>query len=813
MKNMKKTKLFGFFTTGFLPGCALPGFLAALLLAGCFNPITAVLPKTGGPAADPFTFDIMINKDGSARSIAGPDSGQIKGDIRNFIQLIVVNDSGNIVAFDEVRRVSDKDKTAILSIDSIPFGQNYHFLLLMGHWEHDGSYNYVEANLPTLLAAGLMEHMVTGSGKLTVVMWPIVVDTVFTTSNTGVPTASRTAEPEVNAGKPEAVSLLPVDWGVTWTVKKGISGNGFADLVKAQKVTDAAAGNNLKVKSKQTIVKGTGLSESAPVTSNTETENIITLGSIGQYTSGITRIGTEGSVAFKLEYVPFNLTTAGTWTAYDSKSKFDLSGNKAPVWIIRNGVNDLAQNNNTDFNNFGKAGYASANGNGAAAFKIAAKEPADPKNPQAGDLVIRDGKFKGLDKTNSTKANIEFITGGYTGTAEVYYTVVDAEASAPKYSGYTWLDSVGATVIPVLPALPVPHGAEITLPGSTDAGYQADGNYDVYVILFKDGTVSAPIKINTGSGNGEVGYEWGQGRFVAVSGGPNAAWSDDGGETWTAAALPGSFSWDCLAYGNGVFVTVASGNYAAWSDDGGEIWTAATLPYSINWSGLAYGNGVFVAVAQNSDKVARSKDGGKNWMAATLPSSAYWSRVAYGDGIFVTVTLNTNDEVAWSDDGGETWTAAALPSSASWYGLAYGNGVFVVVAVSNEAAWSDDGGKTWNMATLPSSAAWRVNYGNGIFVAIAEGDDKTAWSDDGGKTWTETALPDFGSWFSVTYGDGMFVAVSGDGHYDAVLGGWSASWSARSVDNGKTWIPAGTLPASPWPEIGSLMWTSVAYGE
>ncbi|MDR2742926.1 MAG: hypothetical protein LBB98_12350, partial [Treponema sp.] len=70
---MKNSKLAHFFALGcLLPGYLLPGFLAALLLAGCFNPITAIPPKTGDPVTDPFTIDIMIGKDGSARTVAGP---------------------------------------------------------------------------------------------------------------------------------------------------------------------------------------------------------------------------------------------------------------------------------------------------------------------------------------------------------------------------------------------------------------------------------------------------------------------------------------------------------------------------------------------------------------------------------------------------------------------------------------------------------------------------------------------------------------------------------------------------------------------
>ena len=64
------------------------------------------------------------------------------------------------------------------------------------------------------------------------------------------------------------------------------------------------------------------------------------------------------------------------------------------------------------------------------------------------------------------------------------------------------------------------------------------------------------------------------------------------------STLPSSQSWISVAYGNGAFVAVASGSTAAaYSTNGGVTWTAATLPSSQTWRSVAYGNGAFVAVA------------------------------------------------------------------------------------------------------------------------------------------------------------------------------------------------------------------------
>ncbi|MDR2741710.1 MAG: hypothetical protein LBB98_06095 [Treponema sp.] len=522
---MKNSKLLRFFSKdckqhdSLLPDCLLPGFLAAFLLAGCFNPITAIPPKSGDPVTDPFTVDIFIGKDGSARSVAGPDSAQIKGSIRNFMQLIVVDDDNKaIVAFGEDRRINDEDTEGVLSINSIAFDRNYHFLLLMGHWERDDNYdeNYKyydgtnghDFRPPTLLAAGLKKAKVTGSGKISVVMWPIVVDTVFSTDD-----GNLTAAPVITTGNPGKVTLRhPVDWNVIWTIKQGATGNGFTDLVKAQQVIPAYAEEEaLQLKSKpQTMVRiGAENGTWTPIGDEAALNGKIITQPIKTYTSGITKIGTEGSVNFKLEYIPFNLKgTEGTnpWNKYDGESIFDLSKG-GPVWIIRNGVNDETQKDDTDFTKFGnKAGY---NGNGAVRFVIAPKTPANGST-----LKIEDGKFLGPGESKpATTPNISFTTGGYEGEAEVYYAVVE-KGHIPDHSDYTGkLNSVAATVIPSPPDLPEPHKQQITLLEN-----QVGGGYDVYVIIYKDGEVSDHIVINTAAGDEDVDWIWGDEVYIRSNG-------------------------------------------------------------------------------------------------------------------------------------------------------------------------------------------------------------------------------------------------------------------------------------------------------
>lgn len=100
---------------------------------------------------------------------------------------------------------------------------------------------------------------------------------------------------------------------------------------------------------------------------------------------------------------------------------------------------------------------------------------------------------------------------------------------------------------------------------------------------------------------------------------------------------------------------------------------------------------------------------------------------------------------------------------------------------------------TWTAATLPSNASWySITFGDGKFVAVAGGSSKAAYSTDG-ITWTAATLPSSASWRSVVYGDGKFVAVA-----------YNSSKAAYSTD-GIAW----TTEAFPL----NANWHSVAYGD
>jgi hypothetical protein len=461
----------------------LSSLLAVFMLAGCISPTADTPagqePTTGTSAilgdVEPFTVAVTVGDNPETRSVAGPDSSRIKetglSNIRNFFQLIVIDSSGKLVALNEVRRTGDDHTTAELLIKHLPIGQTYHFLLLMGYWDRiygmGANYAYT-ASPPTLLATGLKTQEINGSATVMITMYPLVVDTKFTNNNTTVAAAIG-----------DAVSLLPVNSTVTWTIQQGANAatSGLRTLVAAQKVWNSAAGDTLTSTSIQTLLNGAASTANLTGTNKNEITRSLTI-------DGWSKIGTSGSVNFNLTYIPFNLSTASLWSAYNEDSFFTLVGTKTPEWIIRNGVNNTAQNAQTTFDagvNWANGG----NGNGAVKFKVAATQTSST-------LKLKDGSFLG---PATTSPKIKFSTEGYDGTAEWYYAVVAAGGGEPALSDYLAMPSN---------SLGVGSNYEKTI---TVSGGMASNEYNVYVILFKNGQTSKPLVINNASYISAI-YNW-----------------------------------------------------------------------------------------------------------------------------------------------------------------------------------------------------------------------------------------------------------------------------------------------------------------
>ena len=104
-------------------------------------------------------------------------------------------------------------------------------------------------------------------------------------------------------------------------------------------------------------------------------------------------------------------------------------------------------------------------------------------------------------------------------------------------------------------------------------------------------------------------------------------------------------------------------------------------------------------------------------------------------------------------------------------------------------------GVTWTARSSAPGNEWNsVTYGNGVFVAVASSGTNQVMTSPDGVTWTARSAAEENPWRSVTYGNGVFVAVASEGNNRVMT----------STDNGVTWT---ARFATEWNS-----WYSVTFG-
>ena len=97
---------------------------------------------------------------------------------------------------------------------------------------------------------------------------------------------------------------------------------------------------------------------------------------------------------------------------------------------------------------------------------------------------------------------------------------------------------------------------------------------------------------------------------------------------------------------------------------------------------------------------------------------------------------------------------------------------------------------TWISRTSAADYSWNsITYGNGLFVAVAlSGTGDRVMTSPDGITWTIRTSAADNSWRSVTYGNGLFVAVAGSGAGNRVMTSPDGiSWTIRTSAANLTW--------------------------
>lgn len=112
-------------------------------------------------------------------------------------------------------------------------------------------------------------------------------------------------------------------------------------------------------------------------------------------------------------------------------------------------------------------------------------------------------------------------------------------------------------------------------------------------------------------------------------------------------------------------------------------------------------------------------------------------------------------------------------------------------------------GVLWTQRTMPTSASWySMAFGNGVFVALAgAGSTNIAATSPDGINWTQRTMSATATWQTITFGNGIFLAIA------------NGTVAASSPD-GITWT-ARTMPvAANWYHVtyGNSTFVAVAYG-
>jgi len=245
------------------------------------------------------------------------------------------------------------------------------------------------------------------------------------------------------------------------------------------------------------------------------------------------------------------------------------------------------------------------------------------------------------------------------------------------------------------------------------------------------------------------------------------------GIVWTQRTSPFPYTYindRGVAYGNGICIIMSQTGYTTSTD--GITWSSIQpypIPYPMYHSFyyIIYAAGLFVTVGHD---ILTSPDG-VNWTQQTNPGGT-WTCVTYGNGLFVA----TGAGIMTSPDGAN-WTIQSAPHNG--YTIAYGNGIFV--ALDANLMTSTDG-INWTSQTPPTGVGYvwlSVTYGDGIFVAVQNGGYEAVITSTNGIDWTPNYTPPTDQWAIVTYSSGKFIAGSFSSSIVSSDGG--GSWTSSSV--------------------------------
>lgn len=108
--------------------------------------------------------------------------------------------------------------------------------------------------------------------------------------------------------------------------------------------------------------------------------------------------------------------------------------------------------------------------------------------------------------------------------------------------------------------------------------------------------------------------------------------------------------------------------------------------------------------------------------------------------------------------------------------------------IIDDFTFNANGISLWTSQSILENAWQSITYGNGLFVAIANSgvNNRVIISSDG-INWTGVTYPEDNLWTCVTYGNGMFVAVSSTGRNQIMTSLDGIIWTARYTTESINW--------------------------
>ena len=220
-------------------------------------------------------------------------------------------------------------------------------------------------------------------------------------------------------------------------------------------------------------------------------------------------------------------------------------------------------------------------------------------------------------------------------------------------------------------------------------------------------------------------------------------------------------------------------------------WEIKDVPgntFGAAWTSIIYGNGGFVATTKSAYNYVMTSLDGVTWRAQR---GEHIDSLTYGNGIFVALDVDP-----MTSPDGITWTKRISPRN-WWSSVTYGNGLFVAVPYRR---WVQNSDEYRTVMTSPDGILWTarstilpetttddhqwtsITYGNGLFVAVSEIGISRVMTSPDGITWTAHRADIRSTWPKVMYGNGLFIINEGNRFLTSTDG---ATWAEQSISNVK----------------------------